>query len=77
MSRPISPKNLSAEWQAICYFHTKFAVDLIKATQKIRVSLTPYFDHNMTLTIELDLKMVPSMSWLSLRDNYTRDVIWM
>ena len=45
-----------------------------KASQKIRVSLTTYFYHNMTLTF--DLEMVPSMSWLSLRDNYTRDLIW-
>jgi hypothetical protein len=36
----------------------KFGVDLIKATPKIRVSLTPYFDHNMTFGLE----MVPSMS---------------
>jgi hypothetical protein len=46
----------------MCYFHTKFGVDLIKATQKIRVSFTPYFDHNMTLTFAIE-------------DNYTRDVL--
>jgi hypothetical protein len=39
--------------------------------------LTFYFHHNMALTFDLDLEMVPSMSWLSLRDNYTGDVIWM
>jgi hypothetical protein len=66
----------SAEWQTICYFHTKYGVDLITATQKIRVSLTNYSDHIMTLT--LDLEMVPSMSWLPLRDNYidVRHVEW-
>jgi hypothetical protein len=57
------------------YIHTKFGVDLITATQKIRVLLTPYFYHNLTLTF--DLEMMPSISWLPLRDNYTRDVIWM
>jgi hypothetical protein len=51
-----------------------FAVDLIKATQKIRVLLTTYFYHNMTLTFDLDLKMVPSMKFPPFSDNYTRDV---
>jgi hypothetical protein len=46
----------------------------MKAIQKIRVSLTTYFNHNMTLTF--DLEMVPSMSGLLLRDNYTKDVIY-
>jgi hypothetical protein len=77
MSKPIGSKNLTAEWQTICYFHTKFGVYLIKATQKIRVSLTTHFYHNMTLTFDLDLEMVPSMKFLTLWDNYTRDVILM
>jgi hypothetical protein len=29
------------------------------------------------MTLTLTFEMVPSMSWLSLRDSYTRDVIWM
>jgi hypothetical protein len=60
------PQKLTAEWQLICYFHTKFGVDLIKATQKIRVSFTTYIYHNITLTFDLDLEMVPSMKFLPL-----------
>jgi hypothetical protein len=48
---------------------------MIKATQKIRVSLTAYFYHDITLIFDLD--MVPSMKFLPLWDNYTRDVILM
>jgi hypothetical protein len=40
--------------QTICYFHTKFGVDLVTATQKIRVLLTPCFDHKMTLTFDIN-----------------------
>jgi hypothetical protein len=58
----------------MCYFHTKFGVHLIKATQKIKVSLKTYIYHNMTLTFDLDLEMVPSMKFPSFIDNYTRDV---
>jgi hypothetical protein len=40
--------------------YTQFGVDLITAAQKIRVSLTTYFDNNTTLTF--DLEMVASVA---------------
>jgi hypothetical protein len=46
-----------------------------KRYSKIRVSLTTYFHHNMTLTFDLDLKMVSSIKFQPFTDNYTRDVI--
>jgi hypothetical protein len=49
----------------------------MKATQKIRVSFTTYFYHNITLTFDFDLEMAPLIKFLPLWDNYTRDVILM
>ena len=37
------------------YIPTKFQVDQMKATQKIRVSSTSQIDHLMTLTFDLEL----------------------
>jgi hypothetical protein len=48
-------------------------VDLRKATQKIRVSLTTSF--YLTITLTFDLEMVPSMKFPPFIDNYTRDVM--
>jgi hypothetical protein len=44
------------------YFHANFGVHLIIAAEKIRLSLTPYFDHNIAFTFDLGFEMVISMS---------------
>jgi hypothetical protein len=75
MAVKAGPKNASAKWKTKCYFQSKFQLDLIATTQKIKVTLTPNIEHNITLTFDLDLEMVSPMGCLLLRDNNTRNVI--
>jgi hypothetical protein len=64
----LAPKINQLNGSSYATFIPKFGVDLIKATQKIRVSMTTDFYHNMTF----DLEMVPSMKFPPFSDNYTR-----
>jgi hypothetical protein len=47
------PQNYTAEWQTKCFFHTKFEVDPIKNTRKIRLLSALCFGPILTLTFDL------------------------